>query len=502
MLTNVLNYLEDSACKYPDKLAFADEKNGYTFLETMNNAKAIGSRIAQFSKTKQAVAVLMEKTAECLPAFFGAAYAGCFYVPIDTKMPDERVLKILTNLKPACIIHDTKNTERARQIAGDTPVFDYSEMIKTPVDQTALDKIRKNHIDTDLLYVLFTSGSTGDPKGVTICHKSVIDYTEWLSETLAFDHDTVFGNQAPFHFDNSILDIYTTLKQGATMYIIPQRCFSFPKTMAKFLNEKQINTIFWVPFALIAYANSGILEKVELPYIKNVYFCGEIMPCKQLNMWRRALPDAMYVNMYGPTEITDVCTYYIVDREFADDDSLPIGIPCENTRILILDENDKEAAFGEKGELCVVGTSLSLGYFNNPEKTNAAFVQNPLNTSYRETIYRTGDIVRYNEYGEIMYLSRKDFQIKHMGYRIELGEIETALISVPGVDNGCCLYDSENMKINCFYVGTVVEDELREQLKTKLPPYMVPDKFVVLQTLPQTANGKIDRVTLKKEYIN
>lgn len=501
MVTNVLEYLELSAEKYPEKIAFAGEKDGYTFKQTMDYAQSIGSCIAKLAKRGQAVAVFMDKTIECLPSFFGAAYAGCFYVPIDTKMPDERILKIFSGLKPACVIHDTKNAERAKSVAGDCPVLDYRQAITTKADEKALSKIRREHIDTDLLYVLFTSGSTGDPKGVTICHKSVIDYTEWLSDTLEFDHDTVFGNQAPFHFDNSILDIYTTLKQGACMYIIPQKCFSFPKTMAKFLNEKQINTIFWVPFALISYANSGMLDKEALPHLKRVYFCGEVMPCKQLNMWRRALPNAKYVNMYGPTEITDVCTYYVVDREFNDDDSLPIGIPCKNTRILILDENDKEAAPGEKGELCVVGTSLSLGYYNNPEKTNAAFVQNPLNTAYREMIYRTGDIVKYNEYGEIMYLSRKDFQIKHLGYRIELGEIETALVSVDGIDNGCCLYDDEQKKIVCFYVGSTEEDVLREALKTKVPPYMVPDRFVHLDTLPQTANGKINRVTLKKEYI-
>ncbi len=501
MKINVLDYLENSAELYPNKIAFADENNELTFQETRMLAKAIGTKINECSPVKLPIVVYMEKTANCLPVFLGTAYANCFYVPIDEKMPLERIERIIDNLKPSCVICDSKNIDTGKEISKNAHLLIYEEIVNTKVDEKALAEVRRNFIDTDLLYVLFTSGSTGDPKGVTICHKSVIDYTEWLCENLELDHDTIFGNQAPFHFDNSILDIYTTLKQASTMYVIPQRCFSFPKTMVKFLNEKQINTIFWVPFALISLANSGILEKFVPEHLKRIYFCGEVMPCKQLNMWRRAIPKARYCNMYGPTEITDVCTYYVVDREFEDDDSLPIGFACENTRIILLDDNDKEPIPGEIGELCVVGTSLSFGYYNNLEKTSEVFVQNPLNTTYREIIYRTGDLVKYNERSEIIYLSRKDFQIKHKGYRIELGEIETALLSVLGIENGCCLYDDSRLQITCFYVGDVDCDKLRVALAAKLPDYMIPERYEMLESLPQTSNGKINRVALKKQYI-
>lgn len=501
MQKNILEYLENSAKNYPEKIAFVDNKKTYTYSEMINIAKSIGSKTASISSIKQPVAILMEKSTDCLAAFFGVVYAGCFYVPLDSKAPIERIRKIISNLNPICIIYDTKNKAKAEELNSQSSLLDFNDICHLSIDEDLLSKIRNNQIDTDLLYVLFTSGSTGDPKGVTICHKSVIDYTEWLAKTLKFSHDTILGNQAPFYFDNSILDIYTTLKFGATMHIIPQICFSFPKSMVKYLNGNKINTIFWVPFALITVANSGILGKEELPYLNNIYFCGEVMPCKQLNIWRKALPNAMYVNMYGPTEITDVCTYYIVNREFNDNDSLPIGIPCENTRIIILDENDSLVNGDGKGELCVVGTSLSLGYYNNIEKTQAAFVQNPLNKSYIEYIYRTGDIVKYNEYGEIMYLSRKDFQIKHLGYRIELGEIETELVAINEIENGCCIYDDTNKKIVCFYIGNIEENTISKMLSNSIPSYMVPEIYHHLDVLPQTGNGKIDRVTLKRTYI-
>ena len=206
--------------------------------------------------------------------------------------------------------------------------------------------------------------------------------------------------------------------------------------------------------------------------------------------------------MYGPTEITDVCAYYIVDRQFGDDDPLPIGRACANTRILILDEEDKPVGPGQTGELCVMGTCLSLGYYNNPVQTEKAFVQNPLNSAFHERMYRTGDLARYNERGEIMFLGRRDFQIKHQGcYRIELGEIETALLAVEGVANGCCLFDEAKDEIVCVYTGGAEEHDLAKALAEKLPGYMMPNRYVHLDRLPMTINDKIDRVTLRREHI-
>ena len=221
------------------------------------------------------------------------------------------------------------------------------------------------------------------------------------------------------------------------------------------------------------------------------------MPNKQLNMWRKAYPDILYANLYGPTEITDVCTYYIVDREFDDADPLPIGRPCRNTDILVLNKDNCLVAEGEIGELCVRGVSLSYGYYNNDERTKEAFIQNPLNPYYREMIYRTGDLVKYNEYGEIVYISRKDYQIKHMGHRIELGEIENAVYSVSGIDRCCCLYHDKKKKIMLFYTASAEIPNLKELIKDKLPDYMIPGIYRFLDNMPLNLNGKIDRVKLK-----
>lgn len=502
MITNVLDYLDASAARFPDKIAFGDEKTTLTFAQLREKARRGGTYLASRIAPQSPVAVFMEKTPECLAAFFAAVSAGCFYVPLDTKMPADRVKLIFDTLHPAFVFYDGKNAEAAKAVAGDAETALFEEACAMEVDDAALGKIREAHVDTDLLYVLFTSGSTGVPKGVTISHRSMIDYADWLHETLDIDENAVLGNQAPFVFDNSTLDIYSTLKNGATTWIIPKKCFSFHKTMMQFIAQHEINTIFFVPSALIAIANSGILDITQPTTLKRVYFCGEVMPNRQLNMWRRALPEASFCNMYGPTEITDVCSYYIVDRAFEDNDPLPIGKPCRNTRILILNDDDKLAAVGETGEICILGTCLSMGYYNNPQQTQKVFVQNPLNSVFTERMYRTGDLGHWNERGEIIFQGRKDFQIKHQGcYRIELGEIETALLAVPSVSNGCCLFDAEKDEIVCVYMGSEEESALARQLKVKLPVYMMPNRYVRLERLPMTINDKIDRVTLKKTHI-
>ena len=301
------------------------------------------------------------------------------------------------------------------------------------------------------------------------------------------------------YFDNSILDIYTTIKTGATLEIIPEKLFAQPLKLLNYLVEKQINTIFWVPSVLVMVANLHALKKVDLTMVvKRVLFCGEVMPVKQLNEWKKYLPKAIYANLYGPTEITDACTYYIVDRDFADDESLPIGKPIKNTEILVLNEKNELVKGQEIGELCVRGTSLSLGYYNNVEKTREVFVQNPLNSFYLDYIYRTGDLVYYNDLGELIYVSRKDFQIKHMGHRIELGEIEVVASAVEGVDRCCCIYDNHRKKIVLFFEGTADKDDIVLQLKQRISDYMLPGRVLVVDKMPLNASGKIDRKRLQE----
>lgn len=444
--------------------------------------------------------VLMKKSVNCITAFMGISYSGGFYTPLDVTSPLPRLQKIIETLQPKLIVTTAEFSKLAQSLgfsAKNTVLLE--DAVNFPVDKEKIHAALARKIDTDPLYILFTSGSTGIPKGVTICHRSVIDYIEWVCETFQMDENTRFGNQAPFYFDNSILDIYCTLKTGASMYIVPEKLFIFPVKLIEYLNTNRINTIFWVPSALIYVANSKILEKQLPQFLEKVLFCGEVMPNKQLNIWRKAVPCALYANLYGPTEITDVCTYLIVDREMSDEEPLPIGYPCRNTDILVLNEQNQAVTGDEIGELCVRGTSLALGYYNNPEKTEEAFVQNPLNSHYPELIYRTGDLVKYNERHELIYLCRRDFQIKHMGHRIETGEIETAVLSLPGIENGCIVYDDRNSKIVLFYESDSANDaSVLLALRGMLPKYMLPNKLVHLDRMPVNANGKIDRVKLKE----
>lgn len=502
MQKNVLEYLDKTALSHSDKMAFGDEQEEMTFEELKRDADAIASTLLKIEAFRCPIAVYMPNSCDCIRAFMGIAGRGSFYCPVDTAMPLERASIILNVLKPAAIITSEKYEKKLKGLGLGIPIIRIEDAKNTPVQAEQLQNIRESLLDLDPLYVLFTSGSTGIPKGVLISHRAVIDYIDWVTEAFDIHDGVVSGNQSPFHFDNSILDIYGPMKTGSSLYIIPRKKFLFPSDLIAYLNEKKINAICWVPSMLCTVVNLKGLDAQKPLYLNKIIFCGEAMPNKQLNVWRRALPDAMYVNMYGPTEIVQACTYYIIDRDFADDEPLPIGIPFKNTRIIMLNERDEKVQQGEPGELCVCGTCLALGYYRNPEKTKEAFVQNPLNDAFEEKIYRTGDIVKYNDRGELLYLSRKDFQIKHMGHRIELGEIETAFGGMQGIENCACLYDKEQSRIVMFYTGEETDSgNLTAFLKKKLSKYMIPDHFIYCTELPYNPNGKIDRIMLKKLYL-
>ncbi len=506
MQANVLEWLEGTAARLPDRTALWDETEQMTYREYRDGSvKIAGAILDTLGQSKCPIVVYIEKSVKVLVSFMGIAYSGNFYSPIDIDMPSQRVDRILEVLQPKLVITTRALRPEFGKFAFSGEYLIYEDVLaaKEQADMEGQVLEAANRIiDTDLLYVLFTSGSTGIPKGVCITHRSVIDYTDWVTETFQISREDRFGNQAPFYFDNSILDIYSTMKTGAELDIVPKKLFSQPVRLLEWIRERQVDTIFWVPSALMVVSKLKAFRNVDLSHtLKRVLFCGEVMPNKQLNIWRRYLPDVLYANLYGPTEITDACTYYIVDREFQDDESLPIGIPMKNTEIMVLDSEDclvTEA--GTVGELCVRGTSLSTGYYNNPEKTAAAFVQNPLQTAYEEKIYRTGDLVQYNERGELIYLSRKDFQIKHMGHRIELGEIETAASSLPEITMCCCLYDEKKSRIILFLDKEMTREEIGERLRTMIPEYMLPGRVVYMEDMPLNANGKIDRVKLK-EYL-
>lgn len=503
MISSVLEYLEHSASLYGERCAYKDREHTFTFLQVRDMARRVGSRIGQLHAYNRPVAVLMEKSASMIAGFLGAVYGGCCYCPIDISMPVDRLSSILSVLDPAGIICGNGQAELAEAAEVSCPVFPFDELCQTEEDTELLERIRGRRVDTDPLYILFTSGSTGVPKGVVVSHRVIINNMEWLESEYHFGPEDVMGNQAPLYFDVSDHDVYCPLKFGCSTVIIPQEHFTFPANLMSFLNKEKVTAIFWVPFALCMAANLRALEAEVPGYLKYIFFAGEVMPLKQLNYWRKYIPNARYCNMYGPTE-TYVCTYYNVEREFRDDETLPIGRPCGNVDILVLDEQNCQIlpGSGGEGELCVRGCTLASGYWGNEERTKERFVQNPLNPYYPEIIYRTGDVVSYNEEGELLYHDRMDYQIKRLGYRIELGEIEAACGRIGEIEDCACIYDPSRQMILFLYTGKKLEKKvISEKLSEKLPKYMMPNRYLYLEEMPRNANGKIDRKRLKELYV-
>lgn len=501
MQNNVLDYLDGTEKRLPDKPAFVDEETCYTFSQLGHALRSVATTLHGQGMYKEPVLLYMKKSPKEIAAFFGCIAAGCFYVPIDSEMPQTRISLIIDNCKPRVLICDEAMKKEAVKLGFTGKTLVYEDICDVTEDTEALTEIRKKSIDTDPLYIVFTSGSTGVPKGVCACHRSVLDYIEQLSEVLGFDENTVFGNQTPLYFDACLKELYPTLKFGATTYLIPHNLFMFPAKLVEYINDKKINTLCWVVSALTMISAFKTFDKIKPLYLRTVAFGSEVFPIKQFRLWREAAPQASFFNLYGPTEGTGMCCYYPVTRDFELDDVIPIGGPFKNTEILLLKEDNTLAADGEEGEICIRGTSVTLGYYNNPEKTAQSFTQNPLNTAYPEIIYRTGDIGKKNERGELVFVSRKDFQIKHMGHRIELGEIEVNVNLLDGVKLSGCIYDLVKGKIVLYYMGDMGTPELISALKDKLPRYMLPNKVFKLDEMPFTANGKIDRVALRKLYV-
>lgn len=292
------------------------------------------------------------------------------------------------------------------------------------------------------------------------------------------------------------------MAKASTLVVLPGNLAAFPAKILDLLEQHKVNFLFWVPTIMVNIANMDLLSTYKLQSLKTVWFAGEVFPTKQFNYWHHHLPQVTFANLYGPIEITLDCTYYIVDKEIPDEQPLPIGIPCRNTDILILDGDDKAVKEPHvEGELCVRGTSLAMGYYNNPEKTAAAFVQNPLNKAYPELIYRTGDIVCYDEDGLIMFKGRKDNIIKHLGYRTDLGEIEHVIINtLKLVKNGCIVYHQAAKEITLIYEAEqeIPASDFRKKIGQALPKYMIPTVYRHVELLQRNTNGKIDRLYYKK----
>ena len=502
MIRRIFDYLEITSEKYANKIAYMDNNRSITFKQLRTEAFRVASCLISQGYKKKPVVIFMEKSVLCISSFLGVAYSGNFYSPIDIKMPAERIKKIADTLQPGIVITDQAHFDLAKEYFSGLPVVKYESITDHQAcDDITVLKTAMRVIDTDILYVLFTSGSTGQPKGVIISHRAAVDFIEWISECYHFDENTVFGNQAQLYFDLSIQDVYAPIRNGSTTVLIPNRLYVSPVRVWNRIIETKVNTLVWIPSMLSLFANMDILRNVKKAPIKAVIFCGEVMPMKQLNYWIQNYPDAVYANLYGPTECTEACTYYTLDRSFSDEDILPIGVECDNCEAIVVDDEGKEIKeIGAVGELLMRGTCLSDGYYGNKEKTEESFVQNPLHSNYPDKVYKTGDLVCYNERHELVYVSRKDFQVKIHGYRVELGEIEAAASAVPGIDYVCCVFDHHSDSLILVYSGDISSEKLNDALVKKLQSYMIPSVYHQLDAMPFNLNGKIDREKIKKTY--
>lgn len=495
MIGNVLQYLEASALRVPDKAAFIDETTTLTFADVHAQARRIGTALSRRLPQHSAVAVLMDnRDARVIPALLGVLYAGCCYAPLDPAAPAERLGLLLDQLEPALILYDEKNTSVAEEMSCGCPVLCYDMAVASEIDEAGLQAIRDQDSVYDPLSILFTSGSTGIPKGVVQSQYSYLTYTDVTIEKYGFTEDDVFANQSPFFYANSIIDIYPPLKLGATVYILPGSSLSFPKRLIERLNACRATELTMTPSSYVKAAS--VLEDGCLPHLKYIILSGEAAHWPTLKRWMAAAPQAGVWNFYGSTEVYSVAVWRL-DREYSDGEVIPVGVPFEYVHILFVDEDDQEVPRGEKGLMLISDPWLCSGYYRDAARTEAAFVTDPLNRGYHERFFRTGDMGYLNAEGQLVVLGRRDNQIKRMGYRMELGEVEQALQLISGWEEGCVLYDRDKERLCCFWTGALTRKELIRALKELLPRYAVPDTFVHLDAMPYTATMKIDRVKLR-----
>jgi len=500
MKINILDYLKKTVKTFPERYAVIDGSYKISFEELNIKAKSLAMELSQWNCVNKPIAVFLPKSIESVISDIAITYSSNIYMNLDIKTPSSRIGNILDLVKPEVIITNKNLYNSIREINAKIPLIIIDEFNFTIIDNSdILDKRLQNLIDTDPFCIINTSGSTGTPKGVVLNHKSFIDFTEWAIDTLKITDTEIIGSLSPLVFDIYSFELCMLMSKGSTIVLLPDSLAPFPAKILNLLQEHKVTFLFWVPTIMVNIANMDLLNKISLPDLKTVWFAGEVFPTKQFNYWKKCLPSVKFVNLYGPIEITLDCTYFIVDREIKDNEPIPIGFPCRNTDVLILNDKNEIAIIGEDGELCVRGTSLAMGYYNNPEKTAAVFVQNPLNNSYPEIIYRTGDIVFKNNSGEIIFKGRKDSLIKHMGYRIELGEIEHVIINtLKLVENGCIVYNRNKKEITLFYESqnNISIAEMKKAIGEVFPKYMVPTVFNLMDTLPRNTNGKIDRLQL------
>ena len=497
MENSVIARLDRTAAAYPEKIIFKDSASSLTFSEFDRLTRSVGSFLCARTCPEAPVAVMSGR--HCLtPAYFlGIARAGCFYAPVDGDMPADRLNKTLAVVNAPIMLVDNAHLEKARSLDFGGEIIVAEDILDTPIDENKLREREKLINAMSPLYVIFTSGSTGTPKGVITSHLSLMTYIDSVAKALGITDGDILGNQSPLDYIAAIRDIYLPISFGASTYIIPKNEFAMPTALFETLNREKITALCWSVAGVELPAKLNAFDTGKPEYLKKLCFSGSVISPKYLRVWQEALPDVLYVNQYGPTEATASCTYYVVEDKAGEDEALPIGKPYDNYRILLLNEDDTETKRGEIGQICVGGPAVTLGYYGNAELTAKSFVQNPLNHDYRDIIYKTGDLGRLRDDGNLEFHGRMDRQIKHLGHRIELGEIEEFAESIDGVEASCALYQKERELLYLFYVGEATPKEITLSFRAKMPAFMVPRKQIKLEKLPVLPNGKTDMQTLK-----
>lgn len=504
-MKNVLEYMEASAERFADKIAVVDDVDKCTYGELRETSENIGVVLNRYIKPEQPVAVLMKKGVRTLEVFFGTVYAGGFYCLLDPDFPAGRISGMLSTLQPAVVVTKDEYRGVLDEAGFEGKVILLDELLdeaRAVESKNVLSDIRNEAKENAPLYCNFTSGSTGVPKGVLVGHDTVISFIDDFTEMFDITSEDVIGNQAPFDFDVSVKDIYSAMKVGATMVIIPTAFFRLPNQVMDMLEEYRVTTLIWAVSALVLINRlHEFLYKVP-PCINKVLFSGEQMPVKHLADWMNQYPEAMFVNLYGPTEITCNCTWYKIESVPGEDDVIPAGEQFPEKNIMLLTEDGRAVPMDEEetvGEVCVYGQGLAIGYYNNPDATGAAFVYDRDHFEKETRIYKTGDLAYYKN-GLLYFAGRKDFQIKHNGHRIELEEIERAATNFEQVAQCACIFDEKKGRIVMFYTGTDDRKGIVAGLKTKIPAYMIPNVFKFVEDFPLTKNGKTDRNALKQMY--